>query len=82
MAEAKVSGYGRVSCLSANYEALSGYLRLLKMKKPKAKTRISVYVNATLKEWLRVYAFKTRQSQGAVVRQALEKLSEQSSGLL
>lgn len=46
------------------------------MTNPRTKTRLSAFITAELGEWLRRFAFETRQSQGAIVRAALQMLKD------
>jgi len=41
--------------------------------KTKKKTQISAYVSQELGEWLRDMAYKTRKSQGQIIREALKE---------
>lgn len=39
----------------------------------KKQTRITIWTNEKLGEWLRNYAFKKRISKGSIIREALEE---------
>jgi len=49
------------------------------MVKVKKKTQISAYVSQELGEWVRETAYKSRVSQGAIIRKALEELKKKHS---